>query len=187
MKTLVILLLLPLAGLAQKRTYTVTDLPYEIDSVTHGIVYRGVIEVPGATADQLYTRAKAFMFRSFTNANAVIQLDDKAGGLLAGKGSLPVNLKGFAATMAGNMYYETPIEIRVKEGKYRYEISNLVIVGNGIRMNLDDTMRNSKQPPSSIVLTEKQYKQSLASIQPFLNLIEQLKVTMNSPAGKEDF
>uniref|UniRef100_UPI003B3BCDED DUF4468 domain-containing protein n=1 Tax=Spirosoma sp. TaxID=1899569 RepID=UPI003B3BCDED len=94
-------------------------------------------QVPGATADQLYCRAKQFLFKSFVKANAFIQIDDKAEGLMAGKGMLPVNINGLPGSMAADMKYETPFENRVKGKRYPCEIANIVVVGPGQRINID--------------------------------------------------
>jgi hypothetical protein len=68
---------LPLAAFAQSATPAFpklpdgTTLPYDTD--THLISYQGVVEVQGATKDQLYTRAYDWRLRTFRTSNNVVQ------------------------------------------------------------------------------------------------------------------
>ncbi|CCH54518.1 hypothetical protein BN8_03698 [Fibrisoma limi BUZ 3] len=193
---LLLLLLLPTLAFAQKRKYTMADVPMApIDSVTGHVAYIGVVEVPGATADQLYTRAKAYLFKTFVNASAVIQVDDKSGGLLAGKGLvlLPgetASKQAFRAAMLGpgagdGIYYRLPIEFRFKDGKYRYEISHIQIVMGATTINLDDHPIPKFDPSQKI--SEGQYKKYMQTHEMFQTFIDNLKLAMKQTAGKEDW
>lgn len=71
-------------AIAQKRVFTFADWPIPIDSVTGEVYYKGAIDVPGATSDQLYARAKTFFFKQFINAKEVVQVEDRPGGMIAG-------------------------------------------------------------------------------------------------------
>ncbi|GAB3324580.1 hypothetical protein GCM10027299_21960 [Larkinella ripae] len=187
MKILYVLLfgLLTIPVFGQKAQYTLEDMPFDIDSVTKGIVFKGVVQVPGATAEQLYTRAKAFVFRTFMNADAVIQVDDKPGGLLAGKGLLrPAPTVG-NMLLTGDLQYYTPFEIRVKDGRYRYEIANIQMIANGMRMGLDQAINSGSGPRKTY--NERQYQRMLKFTTPFVNLIEDLQIEMEKKSGKEDW
>jgi hypothetical protein len=43
-----------------------------------------VVDVPGVTADELYTRARSWFATTFVSANAVLQLQDAANHVLIG-------------------------------------------------------------------------------------------------------
>ncbi|RZK33076.1 MAG: DUF4468 domain-containing protein, partial [Hymenobacter sp.] len=60
-----------------------TELPF--DPATHQITYQGVVEVAGATKEQLYTRAYEWLAKAYRSANDVIQMQDKEAGRLVGK------------------------------------------------------------------------------------------------------
>src|ERR1700712_2029549 len=104
-----------------------------IDSVTKQVIYEGVVEVPGAK-DDLYNRAKSWFANASQNTKYVIQAQDKETGTLAGKGNFEYRFNSF---MQGNkkkdQFYATTnkagftIKLFVKDNKYKYVITNLVI------------------------------------------------------------
>lgn len=116
-----------LSASAQRQIYYLKDWPLPFDSLTGEITYKGVVEVAGVDAVKLYGRAKSFFFKNFQNAAAVIQVDDPANRVLAAKGNLIMN-KAVSGVFMGpgiEESYLVPLEVRVKDGRYRYEISNI--------------------------------------------------------------
>lgn len=181
-KPLLLLLLLPTLVLAQKKTYTLEEFPFEVDSITGRIVFRGVVQVPGASADQLYLRAKSFFFTRFRDAKAVIQVDDKAGGVLLGKGLI---YPGTINILTAGSYIETPIEVRVKEGRYRYEITNMNVVVDNFRVPFDSPEYNRDIKIKAI--TKKQYDRWAANMDVLIGLINDLGRAMATPSTKDDW
>jgi hypothetical protein len=95
-----------------------TILPF--DETTHQITYQGVVEVPGATKDQLYTRAYEWLAKTYRSANAVIQMQDKEAGRLMGKGAALVSIKGFSAG-----FVRHTLTVYLKDGRYKYVLTDL--------------------------------------------------------------
>lgn len=100
-------------------SFAFAQLP--VDSVTKKITFTDVVSVDGATKDQLYARAK--------NLNMLrenIKKDDKAEGTYSYKGSFPVKYPAPQKGMmhSGTVNYVTTIF--VKDGKYKYTITDLV-------------------------------------------------------------
>ena len=192
MKLLLLFLLVSTACSAQKKTYSYLDTPVRIDSVTGGMIYTEVVRVDSATADQLYSRAKTFLLKAFTSEGAVIQLDDKAAGLVGGKGKLLMNMTTGQMLLTGTtqMYYEMAVEIRVKDGRYRYEFSNIEVVNRGYRVRVDDSIRKNPAAAKRTLerdFSEKEYNKYMGDKNPINIVIRQLKQTMASSGNKNDF
>ena len=108
-------------------SFVFAQLP--VDSVTKKITFTDVVSVDGATKDQLYARAK--------NLNMLrenVKKDDKAEGTYSYKGSFSVKYPAPQVGMQheGTVNYVTTIF--VKDGKYKYTITDLVhqsVKGNG--------------------------------------------------------
>ncbi|MFZ1806390.1 MAG: DUF4468 domain-containing protein [Cyclobacteriaceae bacterium] len=109
-----LLLLTTIHSLAQETLGEI--LPLEGGMVT----YSDVVSVDQASADELYLRAKKWFVNTYKSANDVIQLDDKESGEIIGKGNF------------GIVYYSRDpsikhtVSIAVKEGRYKYNITDLV-------------------------------------------------------------
>jgi hypothetical protein len=95
-----------------------TILPF--DETTHQISYQGVVEVSGATKEQLYTRAYEWMARTYRSANAVIQMQDKEAGRLMGKGNSRAVIKGYSVGVVNHT-----LTIYLKDGRYKYVLTDL--------------------------------------------------------------
>lgn len=166
---------------AQQRTYTLADMPFQIDSTTSGVVYKGTIDVPGASADQLYTRAKAFFWSAFSHDNQVIKVDDQLKGIVSGRGRLFLPMTNTQAESSSrSIYYEVPVEIRVNDAQYSYRIADIYIIENGKRTRLDNDIRANLTAIRQQVLIEEEYNRSIRSVSPFISLINQLKRRMKS-------
>lgn len=111
MKTLV-LILVSISALAQ--------MP--LDSSTHKFTYTGVVEVPGATKEEIYLRAHSWFVSYYKNADAVIQLQDKEAGRIIGKGRF-----GVVWQMGIERLVRHTVQIDIKEGRFRYSISNFMV------------------------------------------------------------
>jgi hypothetical protein len=85
-------------------------------------VYSEVIQIPGRSKADLYSNAKAWFAKAFVSANNVLQNQDMESGSLIGKGSTKVTVKNMGIQDAGHVLFT--LEIRVKEDKYKYTISD---------------------------------------------------------------
>jgi hypothetical protein len=103
--------------------------PLPLDSATHLVAYSGVVEVPGASKAELYSRAREWFATSFGSAKAVLEMDDREAGKLIG------NTNSDFTIHYGGILGEAPvrlwrtIRVEVKEGKYRYALSNFATSG----------------------------------------------------------
>jgi len=82
------------------------------------VVYTGVIDVSGISKDSLYFKVKNWFVESYNSSNNVIQLDDENRGQIIGKGIFTIN------HLMGIAYINHMVKIEIKDGKYKYTISN---------------------------------------------------------------
>ncbi len=95
------------------------------DSITNLITYNGVVEQEDSGSDSLYARAKKFGEKIFGKDNNIFEVQ-KYGQKLVMNGS--INAYSYA-----NKYnkksigkYEFKLIVLIKEGRYKYSITNLV-------------------------------------------------------------
>ena len=92
------------------------------DSATGKLAYQGIVPVPGASKEALFVRAHEWVSATFRSAKDVVQLDDKQAGVLVVKGCyIPTSIgsTGIYAT-----YYWHTVKIEVKDGRFRYTITD---------------------------------------------------------------
>ena len=87
-----------------------------IDSATHLITYSGIVNVAG-NKDELYSRAREWFAKTYKSAQNVIQMDTK--DKIVGKALMQVYYKG-----GDYGYINYTISIYLKDGKYKYEITD---------------------------------------------------------------
>jgi hypothetical protein len=90
-----------------------------IDPDTHLVAYTGVVEVPGATQAQLYSRAYEWVAKNFNSAQNVIQMQDKESGKIIAKGVVKAFVKKYDSG-----YNSFTLSLYLKDGKYKYDITN---------------------------------------------------------------
>lgn len=120
-KIMIAVLLLPLSLLAQKKKSTEEKISIPVDSSSKLVSYNEVVQVQGASKEDLYIRGREWFANTFVSANHVIQMDDKEAGKIIGKG----NSEGFYTILLTPFTYflNYTVSITVKDGRYRYEIS----------------------------------------------------------------
>ena len=97
--------------------------PLPVDSTTHLITYTGVVQVPGATQAELYSRAREWFATTFGSSKAVLEMDNAAAGKLIGHAYAPFEMAfGLGHTAQYAMWRQLKIE--VKDGRYRYTLSD---------------------------------------------------------------
>jgi hypothetical protein len=104
--------------------------------------YSEIIEVPAVNKDELFIRGREWFNENFKSAKDVLQINDKENGELSGKGIMEVP---FELNYVGKMKYFTFVRFQmsvwVKDEKYKYELTNLDIIGdsNNIQFGLITT------------------------------------------------
>ena len=107
-----------------KEIPTIPELP--VDSITGLYSYSKVIQVPGVTRDQLYTRAFSWANIYYKNPGDVIREKDPVTGKMVIKARFRISNeadKKGVITAAGDVMYT--LTFNFKEGRYRYEITKI--------------------------------------------------------------
>lgn len=84
--------------------------------------YSGTVELEGETADELYSRAKAWVAMAYVSAQDVIQLDDRDAHRLIMKGNTSTHWMLTETATVGHV-----LTIETKDGKYRYSLGSFTI------------------------------------------------------------
>lgn len=108
--------------------------PYErivlaMDSITNMITYTGVVEQEESSSDSIYIRAKKWAVKNFTEKGkgepkGLYELDKKNQKLII-NGSIPAYLYANKYAKSPNGKYLFKMTILIKEGRYKYTITNL--------------------------------------------------------------
>lgn len=160
----------------------ITSFSQEIVPVKDGkIVYSGVITVDSTVkAGELYSRAKNFLAHEYKSAKAVIQVDDKDGGQIVGKGNFIIEDQFFLSVTENRI--DHTVSIFVKDGKYKYEISDFYVnipaskYYSGGNFSLESYLGSKRKIQIKIL------KNTNTEV---LSIIEDLKKAMNNPINTD--
>lgn len=89
------------------------------------LVFSDVISVDSVTSDELFLRARTWFAKTYKSSSDVLEVNDKQSGELSGNAAITYNYESFMApdrTLSGFVRYQ--ISVFVKDGRYRYELSN---------------------------------------------------------------
>lgn len=125
MKTITTIIAVLIVSIVQSQTTTATVFPLENGKV----LYTGVVKVDSTiTKDELYKRAKKWFIDNYKSANDVIQMDDKDAGEIIGKGYFEERFQPAIGAGIDMKIYHI-ITISIKDGKYKYKITNFTSKG----------------------------------------------------------
>lgn len=85
-----------------------------------------VISVDSVSKEQLFYRARSWFSTFFKSANDVLSISDKESGELSGKGAFKFDADHFIGSGAVEGYVRYHIRIWVKDGRFKYEVTNFV-------------------------------------------------------------
>ncbi len=90
------------------------------------IIFSEVVPVEGVSKEELYNRAKIWFTTSYNSANDVLQMDDKENGQIIGKAVITYNSSLYNASEHFDGSINYTIKVLIKDGRYKYEISNFI-------------------------------------------------------------
>jgi hypothetical protein len=137
------------------------------------VIYTDVIEITGASKDSLYFKVKNWFVESYNSSNDVIQLDDENRGQITGKGVFTIN------HLVGIAYIHHMIKIEVKEGRYKYTISNFKY----INQPKTQSFQIEEYPKSSMGMGREEMYKNIDSETKII--IGSLEKYMRSPPKKD--
>lgn len=90
--------------------------------------YVQVVPVPGASADELYARAREWAALTFEDVHQVLQLEDAPRRLLLGSGYTQVQVRRPKGAVKNTMLLWFRFRVEAREGRYRAELTDLATV-----------------------------------------------------------
>ncbi|MCB9251612.1 MAG: DUF4468 domain-containing protein [Flavobacteriales bacterium] len=110
----------------EKKPYIRFEVPF--DTITELVTYTAVVEEEEAGTDSLYWRAKRWINYEFSKKDMKkkITKDDKKEFKIIMVGVFPLFIEANKYSKVPNGSIQFDMELRFKEGRYRYKINNLV-------------------------------------------------------------
>lgn len=126
MRIIIFLAIILLSATVNAQELIVGNPTVPIDTATHEIKYKEVVDVPGLTKEDIFSTARSWFPKDFQVAQAYIShADYKTGQIIAHAmvfGKRLVGLIGVPYSINFNIY------LWIKDGKYKYEISDFFIL-----------------------------------------------------------
>lgn len=85
--------------------------------------YQKVIEVPGASASEIYNRSRTWFAEAFVDSGAVLEIEDKATFLLMGKGKTPCSHHPSTLGIRDPGSLRFTIKVEAKDGRARISLA----------------------------------------------------------------
>jgi hypothetical protein len=165
-----------------------------IDSLTGKINYTEVVSVDTLSNKQeLFSRAREWFAKAYKSSTKVIQMEDKESGKIVGKALIQVFYKYMGLKPGGYINYT--ISIYIKNGKYKYELTDFFHTGvsvNGYSLDGGACEKILKEKKGAGYLSyDKTYELYLFQMDENIKaLVSDLKAAMKTKATntkKEDW
>ena len=164
------------------------ELP--MDTITGKYSFQEVVKVDSTSKDELYSRAREWMAKTFNSAQKAIQMDDKQAGKLIANGSF----KSYAKALFGNNvqvgFVNFNITIYLKDQKFKYVFTDFYHEGitpsGGYKYGSFNLECKDCIGPFKNNFTEKMYNGVLTQTSEYIPpLIEDLLKAMKSNTSKK--
>lgn len=104
-----------------------------IDNSTHKVSYSEVVLVEDSAANKqnLFSRAREWFAKAYKSSTNVVQMEDKESGKIVGKAVMKAYSYAGSEIFSDYGYFHYTISIYVKDGRYKYEITDIYHAGDG--------------------------------------------------------
>lgn len=169
---------------------TLYDIPFKYNE-DGKIEYSEVVEVPNVAEDELYNRARRMYATTFEDSKEVLEMEDREAGDLIGTGWIKIPFTKVIYSDWAEFWMT--IEIQVKDGKYKYIISDLIIrhpydpsIKQGYQNNEKQTVE--KYYPTDFNFNSGMHKGIKAGMMLSLqNMIDNIKKSMAGEKKTKDW
>lgn len=146
---------------------------YDVMPTKDGVIYySGVISADSTSAQVLYTRAHKWFISSYGSAQEVIQLADD--DTIIGKGFFTLLLGGAMTSVEMEVWHI--VTIRVKDGRWRYEISDFRTGDSSMELWAEAVNKYMPRKVTDFVRRADDH---------IINLITSLSIAMSEPEPDE--
>ena len=155
------------------------------------LAFAEVVQADGVHQDELYMRAKVWFAAAFVDSKQVLEVEDKVEGSLVGKGSIPYEPRALRLMPLRGVIVFT-LMIMVKDGRFRYELSNFrhrgsesFVPGLGTIPPVDfGLITASAEPPKIEKLWEKQKQKAWEQMKQ-LSQLEAIRLIASLKTGMQ--
>jgi hypothetical protein len=177
-----VLSMVPVFGQSATEMLAEIEGKWELDN-NENVTFTRVIEVPGVSKDDLYTRVLSYFTYNYNSGDDVVQIQDKEQGLIVGKGI-------YSEVHVGISLYKTIVDVYhilrvdIKDGRLRAMIS-LTEYRNAVHYNTGVKVSNylvssrypitEKRDAQKNVMGKAFYKSYLAAMESLDNLEKSVK------------
>ncbi|TGE22827.1 DUF4468 domain-containing protein [Hymenobacter metallicola] len=128
------------------------EIAIPTDSATHKVTYSEVIQVPGASKADLYSRAKLWAAKTFPSTDATVQLTDAEAGRIIARGWTRINIVTLGIANPMKLWFL--VQIDVKDGRYRSIVTDLEYQGEyNPRVTVMSAAAQTARTPADETLT----------------------------------
>jgi len=176
-------ILLLIIGLLASYTLSIAAQELPVDKETGKITFTDVVQLENTTIspEQLYSIAREWFATTFNSANDVLQMDDKDLGKLIGKANFGIDMTAYQT----DSHVDFTISVFVKEGRYKYTITDLEHVSNQNGYS-GGALEDDKPDCGGMRMVKKGWLQVKEQTSEKVALIiADLKATMASSGNKE--
>jgi hypothetical protein len=121
--------LLAFNSFGQNKQYAYEDL--YLPRINDKVTYQDVVDIPGKTQKEIHNALRIWFLETFKNSEKVIELDDKENGIIAGNGVFRIYAKYMTAITS--QYVNFSLRFDIKDEKFRYTISNIIMESETVR------------------------------------------------------
>lgn len=154
------------------------------------LTYSDVIQVDSISQTELYYRAKLWFANTYKNSKEVIHVDNQEAGQILGKSIMDYTPNFFSGQgmVAGTVKYT--ITIYVKEGRYKYEITDFIHHSHksfAFGLITDSESAPKKVPLNNQKFADKVWNDIKSEVDEYcLLLISEIKTGMEKPTASEN-
>jgi hypothetical protein len=155
------------------------------------LTFGEVVQADGVSRDELYTRAKIWFAATFVDSKHVLEVEDKAEGLLIGKGSFAFEPRGFSLTFFRSQVVFI-LKVSLTDGRYKYDLRDFRHKGSvtfsprlGSVAPIDvGLITNSSEAPAIGTLSQKRRPKLWEQLKQLSNL-EAVRLMASLKAGMQ--
>ncbi|RYY55816.1 MAG: DUF4468 domain-containing protein [Chitinophagaceae bacterium] len=156
------------------------------------VYYTGVVNIPGASKDSLFIKARQWLTETFTTARFYSYIEDKETGELTGRANTWLAVRQANIFNGRSIYFFTPMtyNIWVKDGRFKYLFTEFQMYIDSARETMPVTLVEGMERedgvnirPAAFRRMTRAMKESLAKQMELL--IPSLERKMTKPASND--
>lgn len=148
-----------------------------------------VIEIKNVDKNELFVRGREWFNENFKNSKEVLQIQDKETGELSGKGIFTISyVFHYMGEKTAKTNVSFLLSLWVKDGKYKYELTNLVETELGFgTITVSDETKHKLSGFNEKKMNDMYKSIKTSAIEKSQSLIDDLKKKMSMTSKSSDW